>query len=202
MGYAHNMAAPSREAEIKTRKKVFQLWYRHFMERGFTDMITQRFSVVKLEVEGIILEIQVVRNSLSNGHNATLWAPGFMFDDIGDVIEMVTKWLLVPVATYLNAGLPSKDYTRSASSFVKLKQGDIDVGAMFNNFHTHPSKRHVLGVQVINTRPQGEYECHECWRFCALHFGGCPSPCLAYQLQRLILELCKGDRRDPTNHWQ
>jgi hypothetical protein len=202
VGYAHNMAAPSCEAEIKTRKKVFQLWYRHFMERGFTDLITQCFSVVKLEVEGIIFEIQVVRNSLSNGHNATLWAPGFMLDDIGDVIEMVTKWLLVPVATYLNTGLPSEDYTRSASSFVKSKQGDIDVGVMFNNFHTHPSKRHALGVQVINTRPQGEYERHEFWHFYALHFGGHPSPYLACQSQWLILEFCKGDRRDPTNHWQ
>ncbi len=194
VGYAHNMAAPSREAEIETRKKVFQLWYRHFIKRGFTDLITQRFSVVKLEVEGVILEIQVVWNSLSNGHNATLWAPGFMLDDIGDVIKMVTKWLSVPVATYLNAGSPSKDYTQSESSFVKSKQGDIDVGAIFNNFCTHPSKRHVLGVQVINTRPQGEYKCHELWHFCALHFGGHPSPYLACQSQQLILELSKGDR--------
>ncbi len=57
VGYAHNMAAPSRKAEIKTRKKVFQLRYRHFIKRGFTDLITQCFSVVKLEVEGEILEI-------------------------------------------------------------------------------------------------------------------------------------------------
>ena len=202
VGFAHNMPAPSREAEIETRKKVFQLRFRHFIERGFTDLITQRFSVVKLEVDGVILEIRVVWNSSSNGHNATLWAPGFMLDDIGDVIEMVTKWLSVPVATYLDNGSPSEDYTRSANSFVKSKQGDIDVGAMFNNFRTHPSERHALGVRVINTRPQGEYERHEFWRFCALHFGGRPSPYLACQSQRLILELCKGDRRDPKNHWQ
>jgi hypothetical protein len=143
-----------------------------------------------------------VWNSKSNGHNTTLWAPGFMLDNIGDVTEMVTKWLSVPVATYLNAGSPSKDYTLLASSFVKLKQGDIDVGAMFNNFTTHPSVRHALGVCVINTRPEGEYEPHEFWRFCALYFGGQPSPYLACQVQRLILELCKGGRHDPKNHWQ
>jgi hypothetical protein len=54
------MPSPSRQAEIETRKKVFQLRYRHFIKKGFTDLITQRFSVVKLEVEGKILEIQVV----------------------------------------------------------------------------------------------------------------------------------------------
>ena len=202
VGHAHNMPSPSREAEIETRKKVFQLRYRHFIEKGFTDLITQRFSVVKLEVEGKILEIRVVWNSKSNGHNSTLWAPGFMLDDIGDVKEMVTKWLSVLAAAYLDAGSPPQDYTRPASSFVKSKQGDIDVGAMFNNFRAHPSERHALGVRIINTRPEPEYEPHEFWRFCALHFGGRPSPYLACQSQRLILELAKGDRHDPENPWQ
>jgi hypothetical protein len=82
---------------------------------------------------------------------ATLWAPGFMLDDIGDIIKMVTKWLSVPVATFLDAGLPSQDYTRLASTFVKSKQGDIDVGAMFNNFRAHTSEQHGLGIRVIIT---------------------------------------------------
>ncbi len=150
----------------------------------------------------MIHEIWVVWNSSSNGHNETLWAPGFMLDDIGDVIKMVTKWLSVPVATYLDLGLPSNDYTRPASSFVKSKQGDIDVGAMFNNFCTRTCERHLLGLRIINTRPEGEYKHHEFWRFCALHFGGRPSPYLACQSEQIILEICKGDRRDPENHWQ
>jgi hypothetical protein len=201
-GHAHNMPSPSREAEIECRRKVFQLRYRHFIEKGFTDLITQRFPIVELMVEGEVLDIRVVWNSKSNGHNATLWAPGFMLDDIGDVLEMVTKWLSVPVATYLDAGSPSQDYTRSPSTFVKSLQGDIDVGAMFNNFWVHPSERHALGVRVINTRPKGEYKHHEFWRFCVLHFGGRCLPYLACQSQRIILEMCKGDRRDATNHWQ
>jgi len=163
VGHAHNMPAPSQQAEIETQKKVFKLRYQHFIERGFTDLITQRFSVVKLGVDGVIREIQVVWNSKSNGHNATLWAPGFMLDDIGDVIEMVTKWLSVPVAAYLDAGSPTQDYTQSASTFVKSKQEDVDVGVMFNNFPTHPLERHALGVRVINTRPEGQYERHEFW---------------------------------------
>lgn len=197
VGHAHNMPSPSREAEIWCRKKVFQLRYRHFIERGFTDLITPRFSIAKA-----VVDIRVVWNSKSNGHNATLWAPGFTLDDIVDVIEMVTKWLAVPVADYLDAGSPSQDYTQSTSFFTKSKQGDIDVGAMFNNFPVHLSERHALGVRVINTAPEGEYEHHEFWRFCALHFGGRASPYLACQSQRIILHLCKGDRHDVNNLWQ
>jgi hypothetical protein len=125
-----------------------------------------------------------------------------MLDDIGDVIEMVTKWLSIPVAAYLDAGSPSQDYTQSAGSFVKSKQGDIDVGVMFNNFPTHPSERNALGVHVINTRPEGEYERHEFWHVCVFHFEGRPLPYLACQSQQLIMELCKGDRHNPSNHWQ
>jgi hypothetical protein len=125
-----------------------------------------------------------------------------MLDDVGDVIEMVTQWLAVPVATYLDTSLPSQDFTQLASTFIKSKEGDIDVGAMFNNFPVHPSERHALGVHVINTQPQGEYEHHELWRFCALHFGGRSSPYIACRLQRVILELCKGVRHNHNNHWQ
>jgi hypothetical protein len=114
---------------------------------------------------------------------------------------MVTKWLAVLVATYLDAGLPSQDYTQSACTFVKSKQGDINVGAMFNNFLAHLSERHRLGVRVINTWPVGEYKHYEFWHFCALHFGGQPSLCLSCQFQRIILELCKGDRHGPGNYW-
>jgi hypothetical protein len=67
VGRAHNMPSPSREAELECRKKVFQLRYQHFIERGFTDLITQRFSIVKA-----VVDIRVVWNSKSNGHNVTL----------------------------------------------------------------------------------------------------------------------------------
>ena len=97
------------------------------------------------------------------------------------------------MAIYLNAGSPPLDYSQSAGTFTKSKQGDIDVGTMFNNFTARPSERHALGVRVIQTQPEGTYELHEFWRFCTLHFGGRPSPYLACQGQRLILELCKGD---------
>ncbi len=47
VGHAHNMPSPLRDAEIWCRKKVFQLGYRHFIEKGFTDLITPRFSIAK-----------------------------------------------------------------------------------------------------------------------------------------------------------
>jgi hypothetical protein len=75
----------------------------------------------------------------------------------------------------------------------------MDVGAMFNNFLTHPSERHALGVCVIHTQPEGIYERHEFWHFCILYFGGCPSPYLACQGQHGILELCKVDQQDPDS---
>ncbi len=60
----------------------------------------------------------------------------------------------------------------------------------------------MLRVRVINMTPEGGYEHHELWRFCALHFGGCHSPYLACQSQHIILHFCKGDRHDVNNHWQ
>ncbi len=80
---------------------------RGFIKKGYTDLITQRFPVVKVMVGEEVLDIRVVWNSKSNGHNATLWAPGFILDDIGDVKEM----LAVPVAVYLNAGSPPHYYS-------------------------------------------------------------------------------------------
>ncbi len=57
VGYAHNMPSPSQQVEIETRKKVFQLRYWHFIEKGFTNLIMQRVSVIKLKVDGVIQEI-------------------------------------------------------------------------------------------------------------------------------------------------
>jgi hypothetical protein len=143
-GHAHNTPSPSRGAEIKCQQKVLQLRLRGFIEKGYTDLITQRFPVVKVMVEEEVLDIRVVWNSKSNGHNATLWAPGLMLDDIGSVKEMVVKWLAIPVAVYLNSGSPPQDYSQSTGTFTKSKQGDIDVGAMFNIFCSHPTERHAL----------------------------------------------------------
>jgi hypothetical protein len=165
------MPSPSRDAEIWYRKKIFQLQYRHFIKRGFTDLITPRVFIVKA-----IVDIRVVWNSKSNGHNTTLWAPGFMLGDIGDIIEMVTKWLAVLVADYFDSGLPLHDYTLSTSAFIKSKQGNIDVGAMFNNFHVHLSERHCIGCTHHKHGPGGGIQTPQILAFLRSAFWGAPLP--------------------------
>ncbi len=62
-----------------------------------SQVVTIRRSRSKLRVCIVGSYLSVVWDSKSNGHNTTLWAPGFTLDDIRDVIEMGTKWLAVPV---------------------------------------------------------------------------------------------------------
>ena len=108
----------------------------------------------------MVVDIRVVWDSKSNGHNATLWAPGFMLDDAGDLIELVVKWLTVPISQYMEEGSPPQDYTLPGSIFIKSKQGDVDVGGMFHNFRAHAKEQANLGVQWIETRNDGEPERH------------------------------------------
>ena len=201
-GMVHNLPAPSREAEVEARKKVFSLKFQWYLERGHVSLVVPRFSVVKIMIDGIVVEIRVVWDSKSNGHNLTLWAPSFMLPDAGDVKEHVVKWLTIPVGQYLEKGSPPQDYTLPERSFIKSIQGDVDVSGMFHNFTAHVNERLNLGVRCIETKNDGSFENSEFLRFNRLHFGGKSSPYLACQGESRILEACKGDRRDPANHWQ
>ena len=157
---------------------------------------------MKVIIDGVVTDIRVIWDSKSNGHNATLWAPSFMLDDCGDVEEHVVKWLAIPVGQYLEKGSPPQDYTQPASSFIKSKQGDVDVGGMFHNFRAHYEERENLGVRWIETQNDGSLERHEFLRFNVLHFGGRSSPWIACQAQSRLLEACMGDRHNPSNAWQ
>lgn len=201
-GFPHNHPPPSREAEIEARKKVFKLKFQWYLEHGFVDLTVPRFSITKVLVDGVVLDIRVVWDSSSNGHNETLWAPGFMLDDFLDVIEHVFKWLSVPVKVYLLMGSPAQDYALPASSFTKSLQGDVDVSSMFMNFQAHHKERHALGVRDIETHGDGSYEPHTFLRYSTLHFGGKCSPYLACQAELRILEACMGNRHDENNEWQ
>ena len=205
-GMTHNLPSPSCEAEIIAREKVFRMRYQGYIE-GYKEvkLVVGPFSVVKLMVDDEVLDIRVVWDSKSNGHNATLWAPGFMLDDCEDVKNMVVKWLSIPMGQYLEAGSPPQDYTQPESTFIKSKQGDVGMGGMFvHNFQAHKSEpeRENLGVRWIETSHDGLLERHEFYRFTVLHFGGRDSPYLACQGQNRVLEKCLGNRRDPKNRWQ
>ena len=201
-GMVHNLPAPSREAELEARKKVFKLKFQWHLEKKFVSLCVPRFSIVKVLVDGVVTDIRVIWDSKSNGHNATLWAPSFMLDDCGDVEEHVVKWLAIPMGQYLEQGSPPQDYTRTDCSYIKSKQGDVDVGGMFHNFLAHQNERENLGVRWIETQNDGSMERHEFLRFTVLTFGGKSSPYLACQAQARILEACMGNRRDPSNCWQ
>ena len=59
-GYHRNMVAPSREAELLTRVKIFKLKYNWYIEDSPADLVIPRFIVPKLVVEDVVLDVQCV----------------------------------------------------------------------------------------------------------------------------------------------
>ena len=204
-GFMPNMPSPSREAELSTRLKIFKLKYNYYIEES--DDITlaiPRFTVPKVVAEdGTILDVRCVWDCKINGHNATVFAPGFMLPTSLCAEDQVVKWLSVTVAEYLKLGSPVTDYTQDACNFIKTTQGDIDVGQHFNNFRVHPRDQHTLGVRYIYTNnADGAVERETFLRFNCCPFGHRSSPNTCCQGQTRILEVCKGDPLDTTNEFQ
>ena len=197
-----NSRLKSREAELAVRLKVFKLKYQGYLEKRYTDLLVPRFAVTKVSLDNVVTDIRVVWDCRINGHNATLWQPGFRLPTFADAADMVVKWLSIPVGDYLAQGSPVMDYTQDASVFTKTYQGDVDVGAMFNNFVAHESERHSLGVRFIHTDPKTLKELETFLRFCSLNFGNMTSPVLACQGQTRILELVMRPPTDPTSAFQ
>ena len=65
-------------------------------------------------------------------------------------------------------------------------------------------EQHALGIRYVITGRKGELEETVFRRFNRLHFGGKGSQYFAYQGQVILLDICKGDRKDKVNpfHWQ
>ena len=55
------------------------------------------FVTIKLDIDGKVVEIRVVWDCTANGHNKTMWTPGFMLPSFQDAADMVVKWLPMPV---------------------------------------------------------------------------------------------------------
>ena len=203
-GHMKNMAAPSREAELATRLKIFKLKFNYYIDQDYTSLLIPRFIVPKVIGEdGTILDVRCVWDCKVNGHNATIFAPGFMLPTALDAEDQVVKWLSMGVAEYLQQGSPVMDYTQDASIFIKTLQGDIDVGQHFNNFRVHPKDQHTLGVRYIYTDNANNSEEREAWfRFNCCPFGHRCSPYVCCQGQARILEVCKGDPGDKKNEFQ
>lgn len=198
-----NIPATTREGELQMRHKIFQLWFRGYIEAGPVDLVTPRFPVEKAvdETTGAI-DVRTVWDSKKNGLNATLWAPKFCLDQVRDAEELLCKWLTLPVGHYLQAGSPQQDYTQDESLFIKSYQFDNDVGQMFNNFLMHVSERHSHGIRYIHTQNDGSVEEETILRCCALSFGCLCSPYLSVQGEDRIMELCMGNPSDNNNVFQ
>ena len=198
-----NIPASTREAELQLRVKVFQLYYRWYLEEGPPDLIIPRFAVEKAADEsGKVLDIRGVWDAKRNGLNATLWSPKFSLPTTQDGADLTVKWLTVPVREYLLSGGPAEDYTQDQSLFIKSYTWDHDVGQQFNNFRMHKKERHSHGVRFYHTQNDGSVERQSLLQFCVLNFGCLCSPYLATQGQERILELCEGDPEDRFNPFQ
>ena len=201
--FMHNIRSESREAELATRLKIFKLRYQWYLERGFTDCLVPRFSIAKVTVDGVAMDIRVVWDCTANGHNDTLWVPSFMLPTFQDAADMVVKWLPIPVGDYLEQGSPVLDYTQEAATFIPTFQGDIDVGSMFHNFLAHATERHSLGVRYTKTESNAFVrECDIFLRFCRLNFGNKASAYLACQMQSRINEMAMKPPDHPTSAFQ
>ena len=180
-----NIPSPSREAELLARLKVFQLRIQRFI---FYDgkpprNVISRFLVPKVVADdGTILDVRCVWDCRRNGHNATLYAPGFMLPTALDAEDQVVKWLSTSVAEYLRLGSPTQDYTQDTDHLTKSVQGDIDIGKHFNNVRVHPQDQNSMGVRYIYTdNAEGAVEKEEFWKFSSCCFGNSNSPYICCQ---------------------
>lgn len=122
-GYMRNVKAPSREAELLTRLKIFKLKVKYYLDRSKLDLdtmptlLTPRFTVNKIVLDdGTVKDVRCVWDCTVNGLNATLYQPGFMMPSASDAEDQVVKWLSVKVGEYLSSGSPPTDYTSQDAS--------------------------------------------------------------------------------------
>ena len=111
----------------------------------------------------MILDVRCIWDCKINGHNATLYAPGFMLPTALDAEDQIVKWLTMSVRQYLLQGSPVMDYTQEVSTYTKFTQGDIDVGPHFNNFRVHPIDQHTLVVRYTYNNNAGDTEERKSW---------------------------------------
>ena len=198
-----NIPPSSREAELELRAKVFQLFFRWYLEPGTPDLVTPRFAVEKVaDDQGNVLDIRGVWDAKRNGLNATLWSPKFSLPTTQDAEDLAVKWMTISVRDYLLRGSPPQDYAQDQDLFVKSYSWDHDVAQQFNNYRMHKKERHSHGVRFIHTRNDGSFEQQTFMQFCVLTFGCLCSPYQATQGQERIMELCRGDPTDDSNPFQ
>eukprot|EP00978_Attheya_sp_CCMP212_P041694 scaffold242352_cov51-Attheya_sp.AAC.1 len=112
------------EQWLRQKEDILIDW-RYVEESKFVELLVSRFGVPKaLDNNGKLLDIRCVWDSKKNGHNQTLWAPGFMNQSFSHLLEILTpgRWVV-----------------------------DRDLGENFLNNTLHYKKRSQFGVRI--TRP-------------------------------------------------
>lgn len=193
--FGRNLPAGSAEAESKLRAKETTLWYRRYLERGYVRMMVSRFGVKKGDSD-----VRCVWDSKRNGHNDTLWAPGFRMPTFRNLANLVVKRLPGSLRDYLDGKNPEQEgntYAGPRHTF----QSDMDIGEMFLNYPMHYTERCDFGARLTNERP-GLDDVEFIRRFSRLFFGCKCSPYAAVQACTRGLEIIKGRHDDPGNPYQ
>jgi hypothetical protein len=164
------------EMEHWLRQKEDILIDRRYVEESrFVELLVSRFGVPKaVDDNGKLLDIRCVWDSKKNGHNQTLWAPGFMNQSFSHLLEILApgRWVV-----------------------------DRDLGENFLNNTLHYKERSQFGVRI--TRPDAEgVEEDRFVRFTRLFFGCTASPYLAGQQCARLVEMIRGDRQSDRNPFQ
>ena len=91
-GYMSNMTAPSCEAELLTRLKIFKLKFQYYLDQEHLLLLCPQFTVPKTLLEdGTITDVRCVWDCTINGLNAMLYSPGFMLPTGSDAEDQVVK---------------------------------------------------------------------------------------------------------------
>ena len=167
-------AEPDMERWLRAKEDIL-INRRYLEDSKFVELLVSRFGVPKVvDDAGNLLDIRCVWDSKKNGHNKTLWAPGFMNQSFSHLLELLVpgRWLV-----------------------------DRDLGENFLNNTLHYKERSQFGVRVIRANAEGIEE-EKFVRFTRLFFGCTASPYLAGQQCARLVELMRGDRKAENNAFQ
>ena len=130
--YRKNHQPPKDKGQRKCEEeKVNNVRKRLYIEPGDTISLMPYFSVPKVVVEQVVMDIRMVYNGSKSGLNDSLWAPHFSLPSGRTALRKIEE------GTYL---------------------ADNDIGEMFLNFILHESLRPVCGVDVRSARTTEEWE--------------------------------------------
>jgi len=113
-------------------------------------MLVSRFGVKK----GVD-NVRCVWDSKRNGHNDTLWAPGFRMPTFRNLANLVIKQLPGNLRDYMDGKTHEQEVNPYAEPGQPSQtyQSDMDIGEMFLNYPMHYTERCAFGARLTNELP-------------------------------------------------